>query len=1275
MFRVDTSSALYAVCCLLLGKRKGIVVNKKVLATTLALVCGRVVFGVEVRSPDYPFVPKPVKTCRLVPIVEDGRIVCGTKVLNFINDGGKRTAKSLRFTIDDKPVFEVRYQSKPSHPTWHPFVSFERNEMNDGRFVRSHRFATSKDGSGGEFRQIGEVRDGKAVVTSQYIMDAGAVFREQVNCLDLPVAYVAGAKIVASGANGRERIFKIPTVENWMSANPKGDWKGIGSVEDPVRIAVRTDEPARAFVLEFAPGTHSSAGFHLTPDGVAIHFGTPEGRLGHPFAFALDFGECEEASAGECVVNNTNFTRNNDYEFAYFDEKRNLLVNPSFESGTRYYHNMKSGTDLRDLLVEGDAHSGRYAFCLGEFNTLSVPTRANKPYTVSFYAKSTDGRKHTIGAYVWTYAGQRENEKFKKKFSVAADGDWRRLAWTFKYPYNALAIRLLSSENGVLVDDMQFEEGEEATEYAGNRMGVDLKTDALDNHYANVGERANVRFVVRGPNNVKGTLSAEVVDFFGRSTWKGDLMFALGTQGESETGPIPETAFAARGVYVIRMTVRPEGLPSYRDFFRLARFAYSDGTEKNRLMHMTPNLTWGSASSELATSERNFRRALVTGSTCALNVVEKWNRVFTDAENQKVLERYAKVAAFTREDIISPLDRKEMEKRGLGDPWKVTEYSPEMLAYVEEKAYEKASKYPFVEIWDVGNETSGKYATACAQKYDEFARYSLAIQRGIHRANPSKIFCAYGTCNNSEQGRREIRDFLAAWRRISPDVPPSMIIVHPYRPDPDAPDLDADFKALFRDLDRAGYPDIPIYADEGAYFYPLVIDSWNGVAPWMGTQAKDKFSFLHVPSYDLGWGERIGAAFWIRYVFTGYKYMPRLKCLSCWGKLALDVDDPIAQFVANAAMAELAGNAVFRRDIRFAPGSRAYILDDGMGRALGVFWRYTAGMDRGTENGNSLALDLSGLDARLFDMMGNEVSAPKDGDGRTVLPLGAFPVYVRTDLGRMGALAEAFEGAKTDVKAVAAIKLTVPKLFAPKVRAGFDWNEIPGMEIPYVLVAPISTARKHPARWEGRDDLSATYRFAWDDENLYLRVETKDDVFAYDLAEKRGPSSWYKNDSVQLFFDTFCDARKKFAEGYMDHDENDMSYELLPTNDTAAVVFRRTAPDFQLTGGVVGGLLGNRLEPAVPCEFKWDKEVKARTYTVRFPRRYVQPIPIEKGARFGFCIYVIDRDDITEPPKLYLSNVDPAKGSSDNPYLYTEVILSGDPRTQERRPVELDGAK
>ena len=212
-----------------------------------------------------------------------------------------------------------------------------------------------------------------------------------------------------------------------------------------------------------------------------------------------------------------------------------------------------------------------------------------------------------------------------------------------------------------------------------------------------------------------------------------------------------------------------------------------------------------------------------------------------------------------------------------------------------------------------------------------------------------------------------------------------------------------------------------------------------------------------------------------------------------------------------------------------------------------------------------------------------------------------------------------------------------------------DWSKLPLIDLEYR--APEVFALSRGDLFGGKDDLSGGFKIAWNEEHLYIHFEITDDKFAVKLWDDN-PSLWWSNDSFQLFFDTFGDGPMKKIRGVTGFDGNDMSYDVMPTNETGAVVFRRHAPDHQLTGGVVGGLLRNQVEPGVGCTHRYDGERRLRLVDLDFPVRLLRPMRLAEGSVPGFAVKVYDRDDPEAGnrknggAKGFLTNVDPKLGSA-----------------------------
>ena len=103
------------------------------------------------------------------------------------------------------------------------------------------------------------------------------------------------------------------------------------------------------------------------------------------------------------AFNGINFWKNDRINVPDFASSRNLLPNPSFESGLRYYNNFFTwgkwpGRDYDIYNIDTDnARSGKRSLRISAFkaypnpnylSTFTIPTKPGKKYTFSFYAKS-----------------------------------------------------------------------------------------------------------------------------------------------------------------------------------------------------------------------------------------------------------------------------------------------------------------------------------------------------------------------------------------------------------------------------------------------------------------------------------------------------------------------------------------------------------------------------------------------------------------------------------------------------------------------------------------------------------------------------------------------------------------------------------------------------------------------------------------------------------------------------------------------------------------------
>jgi len=215
-----------------------------------------------------------------------------------------------------------------------------------------------------------------------------------------------------------------------------------------------------------------------------------------------------------------------------------------------------------------------------------------------------------------------------------------------------------------------------------------------------------------------------------------------------------------------------------------------------------------------------------------------------------------------------------------------------------------------------------------------------------------------------------------------------------------------------------------------------------------------------------------------------------------------------------------------------------------------------------------------------------------------------------------------------------------------------DWTKLPLVPIKYRKSEKAAIQRGE--FFGGDEDLSGGFKLAWNEDHLYIRFEITDDKYAVKVAPQDVPypGNWWANDGIQMFFDTLGDGPMKKIRGISGFDGNDMSYDIMTTNETHGLVYRRHVPDHQLTGGVLGGLLGNRVEPGVACSYNYDAATHLRTVELDFPAELLRPMRLAPGSTPGFAVKVQDRDD-PEPgdpwragTKGFLTNIDPKVGDA-----------------------------
>ena len=713
-----------------------------------------------------------------------------------------------------------------------------------------------------------------------------------------------------------------------------------------------------------------------------------------------------------------NFWKNDRLNIPDYDRSRNLLQNPIFNSGLRYYRQFmiwgtwpgedRAAYQLSDEQKKFGHHSLKITTWPdydkpNDFAAFVVPTIPGKKYTFSLYAKA-DAPDQWFSLRAVTSQWKR----FPKMKGFSVPQEWKRFSTTFVAPNNAATIMFKVGSKAkktahVWVDGLQFEQAGKASEFTCDEFGSDLVTSA-PNNFLTMQQKPDAKLALLGKPGTKGTASIKLIDYFYRTLWSGKMPIKLDASGKGEIS-LPINDVVGKGVFVISADYKFDNGKTLKDFYRFARMNPLDHEYKNRdlfAVNMSPRTCDSEAKAQrlrhLGFGSVNYARSKLESDLC--------NKYGLQNTASGTLGYGPKL-----QGKHSGLD-KELYSR-----LKKESYSKKTEKDIELVAYEQAKANPWVTCWFMQGECNGgggaKFKVIRDKNLEGFAKYIMATVRGVKKANPNvKIQLTGGPTNMSpKRGTRDIDNWLAACKKVNPNVKFDSIAIHPYRAMPEDPDLDSDAKVFLDMLEKNGNGKTQVYWNEGIYHTLWNVPQWR-LSPYKAC-ATDHWR-CGTPSYDMGWAERISTAFYARSWLVGLKYADRVSNYNCWGSKALWMDTKLTPYAMGKVpntLGELLGNATFKEDIRFAPQSRVYVFEDEKKRPVAAFWSYYPMVDRGSEISPVADIDFGGSLPEFIDLMGNTVEVKADAKGKVSIPVTPFPMFARGKTGETQAMVKAFQNA------------------------------------------------------------------------------------------------------------------------------------------------------------------------------------------------------------------------------------------------------------------------
>lgn len=874
-------------------------------------------------------------------------------------------------------------------------------------------------------------QDGKIVLTAILDMQSEPESKNRGNMrVSWPISLVGARKIIAGGQDLDADGGKVATGWQPIAKLSKQSSKVMFLSNAPEQnVTINVDTADRAHIAQ------NDGQFHLV---VSPH----QERDRQVIRLVIDLGK-SNATMNETFKRNTqdiktgkyywgvNFADNR-FEVPHYEKSKNLIQNPSFEAGLRYF-----AWDIRPMPMvekytgiydvdEQNSRFGSKSLRMQAFeeldsytgvSTFPIPLKRNQTYTVSFFAKANrDG----VGLRVRAWSvGRGRLPLSRDRFNLSTT--WQRFSAEIQATQmgGSLSFCPMSGKSGeIWLDGIQLEEGVVATSFEEKSFLCDLTTSANGN-FIEYGKPINAKLKIQGKPDSEGNAIVTVRDFQDHIYYEGTFPFQINEDG-SVTYPLPLDEKLPRGIFAVEVTLR--GKDGYRDtdYFRVALMNFMAGDHKHKNLFCN-NLREYTALrypkmlarlKQIGVGSYGASGAWRIASAYAVEQMKKHNIHYTVKPiTMNTRGPVLKYLTLDGTRYIQNFDLSDLNQ----DPSLMT---PEYLLKLKEVVRDNAREMSWISEWNPFNEPQGKLS---GLDIGQLAQLADAMVEGLREASPK---VKVGTPPPSSlQHYPWQEEFLRACQEYG--IEWDFADIHIYRYSPESPDLDRDTREYLEMLDRVGLDDVPVYYNEGMFYTPYVIPAWDLNVNYDGASPY----YLRSPSYDMGWGEIQAAAFDARTWLICLKYADRVKVAESFNNIKYTFMDyeltPFAVQKVINTLARLLGNADFKHDIRFAPYVRAYVFEDEDERPVVALWSHMPEVDRGIKSAPKALVPFDSLQLQLFNMMEAPLDRQVDANGNWVLPASPFPIFIRGQRGDLEAIYEALNRGRLQNSTVSPVMIDV----------------------------------------------------------------------------------------------------------------------------------------------------------------------------------------------------------------------------------------------------------
>ena len=986
--------------------------------------------------PPAPFSQKAeiTKINTSTPSIKGDLITYGNKDLQVSPDGAVKLFCNGRLVAKSFFLFNTMHKWFPSSSS---LIKDKKSSYNPETktFVYSGKYPLTKanDRYGAFTRSVTLLKDGN--IKFHYSWDTPRK-DDDVKALALALHLAESNELTEIGVDGKvytpvaERIFYKSKPEkldmflndsSWnFSIQPKSTCYVTGTYKEH-------DEKQEKVRINIAPGEKAKELTYIMSLGNVYE----EKEAEHKYA-GIDFYALERLEMPDYRSNN------------------NLVQNSSFEQGFRYLwpsflylgsypyaekwdnafqiDNVVSKFGQHSLKIKtwsSDKPRKNSNLHSGYITSLPIPIPPGK-YTLSFYAKGNRPEKQLVSVFMPQVYWQESNQLAlpgaeKLKMGKKVQSDWTRYSCVVDID-KSMPARIAfgacseTADGYVWVDGVLLEKGDKLSKYEEPIVeGIFTTSDKAN--FLNTGQSIDAELTILAKPETKGDAKVMVKNFFGEELFDQTLTFCCNSIGEA-TVRLPFNDIFGPGIYVVKATYKLADGQSTFDYYRFSIMDKLSGNERLRKIFGANYGRQGHSHRFKEILKRNSQVGLAANTHCEYRL----KHVLDEYENNNIAVTDSWMASRTP---INGKDRGSFKIKdgffygdtligGFLENNPSRELTEEYLKEFKKAVKECAAANPQIRRWSLFGEAFCWFPEMCAldspdERYNKYIRLQIAFYEAIKSFDPSLEVTNGDPPNMSQHSGIKLleRQLAATKGKIKYDY----IGIHPYRTSPDNGDLDADTKALLEMLKRHGYEDTPVFWPEGMHYGPYNIPQWNAKSSaW--TIASGSW-YYGAFSYDMGWNEKVSAAWRARSWLIALKYQDRITtAVSAHSFNNYIIDYNLAPFATQKishTLTRLLGDAVFKKDIRFAPNTRCYVFEDKDKCPIVAVWGTHPMLDNGSIDSFIAEVALQGNKQEIFDIM----EQTRDGGSgqKITFPISPFPLFFKGKPGQTDEFIEAFENA------------------------------------------------------------------------------------------------------------------------------------------------------------------------------------------------------------------------------------------------------------------------